>query len=217
MPNSPDEQASESETPITVSLTRRAEGGDESAFDELFARHYERVLRITALKLGKLLENCSEEVEDAVQFAFADTFLRLREGRIEGIHADHAFRRYVATAAANRVRSVKRSNETQLRGGGRVHAATETLFGMLGTKDPGPSTLVDLDEIEKSLEKSVLALPEAYRKAIELHCYAGMGYGEIAESKELVSPRGKAVTTADGVRIIVHRARKMLDSATGLA
>lgn len=202
--------------PSTVELSRRASDGDEAAFSELYARHFGRVLRITALRLGSLLGNSPDRIEEAVQYAFSDTFLRIRDGRVPEIHTEHAFRRYVAAAAANRVRSEQRMDDADRRGGGSKITASETLFDLIATAKPGPGTLLDLSQSELRLEAAVLDLPASYRCAIELHCYAGMSAAEIAESGELVSPSGKPVTTSDGVRLIVHRARKMLSAALGI-
>ena len=107
---------------------------------------------------------------------------------------------------------MKRGNETAGRGEGRVQRGSVTLFQLIGTDEPGPTTRLGLEELEQRLEASVLELPDAYRRAIELHCLAGMSAAEIARSGELTSPTGKAVSTPDGVRVIVHRARKLLES-----
>ena len=209
----PNDQA----TSTTVSYTKRAAAGDEVAFELLFERHYQRVLRMTALRVGQLLDHCYDQIEDAVQFAFSDTFLRIREDSVSGIHTDQAFRRYVTRAAANHFLGMKRAANAQRRGSGKVRQCSETLFAILGTKEPGPTTILSARELETSLEAAILGLPDAYRKALELHCYAGMGYEEIAVSGELVSRSGRVVTTADGVRLIVHRARNMLNAVVDTA
>lgn len=201
------------DTLSTVDLTSRAATGDDAAFEGLYSRHYERVLRITALRVGRMLGNCRHEIEDAVQEAFAETLLRIRENAIPGIHAEHAFRRYIATAAANRVRSFRRKNDAKIRGGEHRQVQHESLFDLLGTNAPGPVTLQALKEMESRLEAELLALPEHYRLVLEMHCLQGMSYQEIAESGELRSGRGEVVGRVDMVRLMVHRARCKLEEA----
>jgi RNA polymerase sigma factor (sigma-70 family) len=176
------------------------------------------VLRATAARLGFLLSHCRHEIEDAVQAAFADTFRRLQEKSIADILTDGAFRRYIATAAANQVRQMRRQADADKRGGGKVQRRgdlvrgdDESVFDVLGAPGAGPSTVADRNEREQQLEKAVLDLPEPYRTAIQLHCYCGLSYEEIAASGELLSSRSKQpIRTREAVKLVVHRARQRL-------
>ena len=208
------------EPPVTVALVRKAAVGDEEAFTGLFERHFQRVLRMTALRLGHLLRERRDEVEDAVHEAFADVFQRIRGGGITGLDTDGSFRRYIGRAASNAVLQGHREQRAAKRGGGRVRrqrdlvaADDSTLFGWVRSPDPGPSTVAYQADLEERLERAVLALDEPYRTAIELRAFADMSYAEIAASGELAYPSGDVLTSPQAIRMVVLRARERLRTA----
>lgn len=205
----------------TVDFTRRAAAGDAEAFRYLYERHFHRVLRATALRLGRMLKHCEHEIEDAVHEAFSDTFLRIENQTIPDIYTDGAFRAYVSAAADNQVRSRARRAQADKRGGDQVRrradliadsSAGETLFSLLQGEGPSPSQVARANELEERLERAILDLEEPYRTAIELHYICQMSNAEIAATGRLISPRSKEpVQTREAVKLIVYRARRMLD------
>ena len=207
--------------PTTVALVRSAAVGDEQAFTALFERHYQRVLRMTAIRLGHLLRERRDEIEDAVHETFADVFQRIRAGEVAGLDTDGSFRRYIGKAATNAVLQHRRNQQAQKRGAGRVHLRRDlvtdgedgTLFGWVRSPDPGPRTQAYHVDLEGRLERAVLDLDEPYRTAIELRAFADMSYAEIAEGRELAYPSGDVLTSPQAIRMVVLRARERLRAA----
>ena len=207
----------------TVLDTLGAQQGDEHAYTRLFDRHYPRILRATALRLGLHIGSCDADVESAVQEAFFDAFQRLRQGDIPDIHTPGAFRRYVARAAKNRVIDTQRRRAANIRGGGKVRRissvlgdASSSLLGMLagGAAHTGRDDFSA--EREARLEQAILELEEPYRTAIELRYVCGMSPREIAETGELRAKRDHQPIRRDAhVRLVLFRARDRLRDKLG--
>ena len=194
---------------VTVELTLRAEAGDDEAFTELYRRHYDRVRRSAALRMGKLLKQCEQDIDDVVQDAFADVFQRLREGRLNRIHTEGALRRYMATVVLNMIRNRARRRPHQLF---MCDIAQHTSFlECLAGKGPRPSQDAHGAELEERIEAAILELESPYRDAIDLVFHCGMRSAEIAEQGLITRPSdGDVYRTAEAVRLILHRARRKL-------
>ena len=207
----------------TVLDTLGAAQGDGDAYTRLFERHFARILRATAMRLGISSQTCDADVEAAVQDVFLATFEKLREGRIQGIHTPGAFRRYVARAAKNRVIDELDRRKAIARGGGKVRRIgsllgenSPSLLGLVA-EDPAAIEQLARHSLEERLEQAILSLEEPYKSAIEMSYLFEMSPTEIAATGSLRQRSDQSqVSKPAAVRLILHRARGKLRKALGL-
>lgn len=209
----PSDDASADDFPATELLSRRAEAGDEEAYAELYRRHYARVRSSAALRMGRRVKQCEQDIEDVVQEAFADVFLRLRDGRLAHIHTTGAFRNYLARVVVNLIRARGRSARRQRRDRDRElpRTALDSMFWRAFADSLTPSAHARALELEERFEEALLQLNERYRTAIDLVYNCGMTPAEVAEQGLLADPvDGGGLRRAAAVRLVVHRARAKL-------
>jgi RNA polymerase sigma factor (sigma-70 family) len=167
-----------------VALTR---AGSERAFAEIM-RRYQRPLYVYSLQLLG-----AGRAEDAVQQAFLQAFISLRDGAPREI----ALRPWLYRIARN-------CSIDLLRKPGSDHDQLDPEYD--GMPQP-PGVLEQKEELAKLVE-AILALPEGQRRALTLRELEGRSYGEI--SAELGH-------TSSGVRQLIFRARTALRNLAGIA
>jgi RNA polymerase sigma factor (sigma-70 family) len=167
-----------------VALTR---AGSERAFAEIM-RRYQRPLYVYSLQLLG-----AGRAEDAVQQAFLQAFIALRDGAPREI----ALRPWLYRIARN-------CSIDLLRKPGSDHDQLDPEYD--GMPQP-PGVLEQKEELAKLVE-AILALPEGQRRALTLRELEGRSYGEI--SAELGH-------TSSGVRQLIFRARTALRNLAGIA
>ena len=167
----------------TVSLVLAAQGGDQRALNDLFARYLPRTRRIVACRMGWKLKQLVDQ-EDLVQSTLLRIFQGLErfEARTEG-----SFRHWVAHCVECTLRNESRDSQRAKRGGGTVkrwsEIADESLANLtLAGDGPTASAIAQAAEAEEKVEASLLKLPERYREAIVLRNLCGMSFAEVAKS-----------------------------------
>lgn len=170
----------------TQMLIARAQRGDRTAEDQLFARYLARVRQLVSLRMGRRSLDIAE-LDDAVQETLLDAFRGLErfEPRSEG-----AFVNWLATLAENNLRDQARRARTRKREHvrtGMAHDSSVLTVSVLAGNVPTPSQVAQARETEARLERALLELPERQRRAVELRCLCGMDFGEIAEQLALGS------------------------------
>ncbi len=200
----------ESKLGVTVQLCIRARRGDQQALAELYERHFGRVRRSAALRMGRRLKQCEQDIDDVVHDAFADVLRRLQEGELEGLETDGAFRNYLATVVLNEIRAKARRADTQKRGQGRERLWTDSSDSSMSelcqaTNIPRPSEVARVREIEEHVEAAMLRLSDRYRRVLDLVYHCGMTPAEIAAAGLL-----DGESKPEAIRLILFRARQQL-------
>ena len=176
-------------------LARRAAGGDESAFAELYDAHSGRVfalcLRMSGSR-GKAVE------------LMQDVFVHIWE-RLGSFRGDAALSSWIHRVTVNVVLSNVRGETRRLNyevpdqdeGGESQDAAQAAVAGRASVRPASVLEAVDL-------ERAIAALPAGARAVFVLHDVEGYQHAEIA----------KLTGTAEGTcRAQLHRARKLLMEA----
>lgn len=166
----------------TVSLVRKAQGGDRQAMEDLFARYLPRVRQIVALRLG-MAPSAFGQHEDLVQDSLLKTFQNLDKYEPR---SDATFRNWIAHCVTNSIRDHFRRSQADKRGGGKVRS-----FGSFESEDlsvivfegksPTPSAIVGQREILANIEKTLLEMKEHWREVILMRLFCEMSYDEIGE------------------------------------
>jgi RNA polymerase sigma-70 factor (ECF subfamily) len=188
----------------TARLVGAAKAGDQVAMEELFARYLPRVARMVAVRLGVSRNALPADAEDLAQdaltkaFSALDRFEMLTPGAfahwLEAIVLNCVRQRYRRSQAAPERSLWQRYGDIDLR---------ESFF-MSGVASP--SAVVRLREQNEEVEKSLLALPEVYRRALVGRFVGEMSHGELAIHL------GRSEVNA---RKIVQRALEMLRARCG--
>lgn len=166
----------------TLILVRRAKGGDDDAFTELYRSHADRVRRSVQLRL---MGQPVQDLEDVVQETFMYAFDGIKAGKFDENHSDGGFRNWIATIAVNKIRDRARVKNAQKRGSGREKLMRDAFSSDIG--DPGfasplarPSQIIRGKEFESKLSEALELLEERHRTIIDLRDHCEMNYDEIA-------------------------------------
>jgi len=174
-------------------LVLRAQAGDKRAFDLLVLKYQQKVANL----IGRYVRDQSE-VLDVTQEAFIKAYRALA-----GFRGESAFYTWLYRIAVNTVKNhlvaqgrrppmddVDAQTAEQLDGGGRLRESAT------------PERQLLTDEIARTVQQALDALPEDLRTAIVLRELEGMSYEEIAAAMEC--PIGT-------VRSRIFRAREAID------
>ena len=180
-------------------LLTRAQGGDISAFEELVARHEEKVYGL-ALRMTRSEADAAEIAQDT----FLSAYQHLAEFRGEA-----AFGSWVHRIAANNALMRLRRQRV-------LDVVTEDLAGPefteRGSLAEAPETdwshraddkILD-EELGRAIQEATDALPEGYREVFLLKDVEGLSYEEISEMVGISVP---------AVKSRLHRARLSLREA----
>ena len=166
---------------MTGDPVRRAQAGDPSAFDALYAAHVDRVF---ALCLRMSADE--RRAEELTQDVFVKAWRRIGSFRGESAFATWLHRVAVNTVLDDRKQRGRRPEQ--------LSALPEDLLREGKGTGADPTGRVEL-------ERAVAGLPERARTALVLHAVEGYAYEEVAELMEV------AVGT---VKSHIHRARSLL-------
>lgn len=144
--------------------------GDGGCGEQLFERHYGRVMRFFANKV-------STHADDLVQ----QTFLACLEGR-DRIRKEGSFRSYLFGIAHNVLRAHHRRK-------GNFVSEEET--SAVAT-DPGPSTLVARKRRHQELLDALRRIPIVYQVTLELRFWEDLPTSEIAEILGVPHPTARS-------------------------
>ncbi len=176
-----------------IALVRRVQKGDKAAFDALVLKYQHKVLKL----VQRYVRNPAE-AEDIAQEAFIKAYRALPAFRGDSAFYTWLYRIAINTAKNALVAARRRpiSYDLDLQDSSQVHlqarlADTET-----------PEGLALTDEIRRTVNEAIEALPEDLRTAIVLREVEGLSYEEIANTMEC--PVGT-------VRSRIFRAREAID------
>jgi len=171
-----------SEFQNTVFQLNRAKAGDREALNEVLTRYLPRVRAAVALSLGKVPSEVAN-LDDVLQevLVSAATSLDHFEHRSDG-----SFMSWLTAIAINKVRDHKRHESRQKRGSGRVRSIDDVfpsspLDVPVPAREPRPSQIARVHELEEAEMRALLRLEERYRAVIVDRDILGLSYEEIAE------------------------------------
>lgn len=147
-------------------LIARIRGGDEGALRPLF-RRYEGPVRARIERRIPADLKRKFSVEDVLQETYLTAFVRIGDFESRG---DGSFGAWLARIALNKLREeIRRFRSTRRRGERQEvtkGARPDTLW--FQGRDPSPSQCAMGHELEVRLEAAMAALPDDYRRALEL-------------------------------------------------
>ncbi len=175
-----------------LSLVRRVQKGDKSAFDALVLKYQHKVL-----KLVQRYVRDPAEAEDVTQDAFIKAYRALPGFRGDSAFYTWLYRIAINTAKNALVSSGRRPMTYDLDGEGNGPDLSQRL------RDPDtPERLLLTDEIRATVNRAIDNLPEDLRTAIVLRELEGLSYEDIARTMDC--PVGT-------VRSRIFRAREAID------
>jgi RNA polymerase sigma-70 factor (ECF subfamily) len=165
-------------------LVQRCRSGEPSAFNELVARHQDRVYAGVLRFCGN-----AEDAADIVQRAFINAYRKI--GDFKG---DAAFSTWIYRIAFNQAISFRRENR---RTTVSIHGREEER-GIEPAETPNPGEKMESEETGRKVQQALDQLEEADRQIILLKDLQGHSYDDIAAILQV--PKGT-------VRSRLHRAR----------
>lgn len=176
-----------------IALVRRVQKGDKAAFDALVLKYQHKVLKL----VQRYVRNPAE-AEDIAQEAFIKAYRALPAFRGDSAFYTWLYRIAINTAKNSLVSSRRRpvSYDLDLQDGSQVQAHARL------SDAETPEALALTDEIRRTVNEAIEALPDDLRLAIVLRELEGLSYEDIARTMEC--PVGT-------VRSRIFRAREAID------
>jgi RNA polymerase sigma-70 factor (ECF subfamily) len=174
-------------------LVRRAQAGDRRAFDLLVLKYQQKVVNL----IGRYVRDPAE-VLDVAQDAFLKAYRAL-----DGFRGDSAFYTWLYRIAVNTVKNHLVAQGRRPPGDDlEADVAEQMDLGARLRENATPERHLLTDEIARTVQQALDALPDDLRTAIVLRELEGMSYEEIATAMEC--PIGT-------VRSRIFRAREAID------
>ncbi len=182
------------ERSIDQELVARVQKGDKSAFDLLVRKYQHKIVKLVSRYVRD-----RAEVEDIAQEAFIKAYRALRGFRGESAFYTWLYRIAINTAKNYLVSQGRRPLSIEPMG--EEEGGADGLVLNL-REDSTPEHNMLAEEIARTVERAIGALPEDLRTAITLRELDGLSYEEIAEMMDC--PIGT-------VRSRIFRAREAID------
>jgi len=181
------------ERSIDQQLVARVQKGDKAAFDLLVRKYQHRIAKL----VSRYVQDRAE-VEDVTQEAFIKAYRAIKGFRGESAFYTWLYRIAINTAKNYLVSLGRRPPSTDI--ASEEAEVSEIGIGMRDVTTPERHLLAE--EIGKTVERVLSAMPEDLRTAITLREIEGLSYEEIAEVMDC--PIGT-------VRSRIFRAREAID------
>ncbi len=151
--------------PSDYELAQKSSGGDMSAFEDLYRRHFRRVYSLALRMTGK-----PEEAEDLTQ----ETFTHLYK-KIGSFRGESAFTTWLHRMTVNQVlmHFRKRKSRPEF----TMDEDQTPIQIVQGTENQNRMPIVDKIILENAISK----LPPGYRNVFVLHDVEGHEHGEVAK------------------------------------
>jgi RNA polymerase sigma-70 factor, ECF subfamily len=171
----------------TDDLLRRAQGGDERALGELFARHRDRLRRMVRLRLDRRVYGRLDP-SDVLQEAFLDLARRLPE---YGADPKVPFYLWLRGLTGQRLLVLHRHHlgarmrdagqEVSLHRGALPHASSESLAQHLLGRLTSPTLAAIRAELQLKLQEALNAMDPTDREVVVLRHFEELSNAETAE------------------------------------
>ena len=192
--------------PCDRTLVRRAQSGEQAAFNELMAKYRQRVMRLSLRYTGNLAD-----AEDAVQ----NTFLRAYRGlaHFRGDCAFYSWLHRIAINSAKNIRSLRARDEVIFDSAQSGVTATRGTEPEVRDWDT-PESLAVTEEMCSALNRAIESLCEEQRTAIVLRELEGLSYSAVAHS--MSCPMGTVRSRVFRAREAIHyQLRRVFDDGLG--
>lgn len=183
------------ERSIDQQLVVRVQKGDKSAFDLLVRKYQHRIAKLVSRYVSD-----RAEVEDVTQEAFIKAFRAIKGFRGESAFYTWLYRIAINTAKNYLVALGRRPPSADI----EAEEAEASDAGIAMRDIATPERQLLAEEIGRTVERVMAALPEDLRTALTLREIDGLSYEEIAEIMDC--PIGT-------VRSRIFRAREAIDEA----
>ena len=182
------------ERSVDQKLVLRVQKGDKTAFDLLVRKYQHRIAKLVSRYVRD-----RAEVDDVTQEAFIKAYRA-----IKGFRGDSAFYTWLYRIAINTAKNyLVALGRRPLSADMEMEEAESSAAVNINLRDTAtPERHLLADEIGRTVERSLAALPEDLRTAITLREIEGLSYEEIAEVMDC--PIGT-------VRSRIFRAREAID------
>jgi RNA polymerase sigma-70 factor (ECF subfamily) len=157
----------------TLELARRIQGGDRSAWDELYRRTHDELLFLVRARLGARLRAALES-EDILQSAAIEAFQALPRFEARG---PGSLRRFLHTLVLNKIRDRADTFGAQKRAG--AVPLSESVLAVV--EDPSSAAVRYHDGAYDRLEVALQSLPADLREVLVLRRIEGLASQEVAE------------------------------------
>src|SRR5271169_3525225 len=147
-------------------LVARAQGGDLDAFAELFRRHRDPVFRLALSILG---QGFAAEAEDVAQAVFVKVHHALASFRGQAEFGSWIYRITFNQAVNLKARARYRGPHVD-----------DTVLSEAVSAEPGPHSLLETAQRDRSLAECMQTLPEVYQSALRLYYWMGVSVAEVA-------------------------------------
>lgn len=148
-------------------LVELSSQGDQQAFEHLYARYHEAIMRLFEIRLA----GDKEAAADLVQETFIKVYLHL-----DAYADEYSFGQWVYTIARNTLVDYLRRRTDDI----SIDSAVRTPLSPIATT-PTPEESVIQSQRRAHFEASLAELSEDYRRIIELRFIDEYSYEEIAE------------------------------------
>jgi RNA polymerase sigma factor (sigma-70 family) len=165
-----------------IALLEQWRGGDASAGEALFQRHFDSIY-------GFFETKCETEADELVQATFT-ACLRARDQ----FRKESSFRTYLFTIARHELYRVLRNKQ---KAGERFDFEASSIAEIVST----PGTRIARNQEHRRLIQAMQQLPVEQQTLLELHYWEDMGIGELADVFDV---------EATTIRTRLYRARKAL-------
>ncbi|MDP4163218.1 MAG: RNA polymerase sigma factor SigW [Bacillota bacterium] len=173
-------------------LVKQVKKGDQNAFGEIVEIYKDSLYQVCYRILGN-----RQEAEDAAQEAFIRAYVNINSFNIELKFSTWIFR--IATnLCIDRIRRKKPDFYLDAEVSGTQGL---TMYSQIASEDPLTEARVESMELQDTIQKEILKLPEKYRIAIVLKYIEDLSLNEISEILDL--PLGTVKTR-------IHRGRDLL-------
>jgi len=175
----------DAELTLSLELVERAQDGDLEAYNRIFERYYDRVLRICRIRLGPHMRKLVD-AEDILQETFIAA-IRTFE-RFEMRH-EASLIAWLSRLAENKIREAVDYHHAQKRDKRRekvfTHISAKMASGSLQFDPPAsimmPGDRVAQDELLAVMEECMQELTDTHREVILLRLYAKGDWAWVAE------------------------------------
>lgn len=151
--------------PQDAPLVKRAQAGDEQAFEQLVHNYRNQVYALSF----HFLRN-REAAWDAAQETFIKAHRALRRFR-----SDATFKTWLLKITANHCKDQIKKNRL------KTIPLDYTTQNQLKTNEPGPAQLLEARELGQAIQEAIDTLPIKHRTAFLLREYEGLSYQEMAQ------------------------------------
>ncbi len=184
----------------TKRLIQRAQEGDRSAIEQLFAKIYPDLLQAARFRLGHALRSRMDTM-DLAQTAYFEAYRDLEQYQYEG---KGSFHRWLLGILENKIRSRLKFFKAQRRDM-RREVAVDSDKNLPAPAD-SPTRKLIANEDRERIEAAMDRLSERHREVIVYRYYLRMPWGEIGE----VTGRSE-----EAAQMLCHRALQKLKKLYG--